>query len=767
VADSVDPAEVRAFVNRQLADNVLFADVAEAAVLEFGKEIRPLLYQEFKTRYGEAKSGIDQYVHGVPDKGMAGSWLDFASLEDPKVGERFTHIDLGALSEFPFTVKQVTDAEVIGEHDKSDLKSMPLKWTRSKWKQDVDSGLITERGPASKGAGSERNFRDQDIGMFATSAPKDWHPTLRKQKPEPGNMGDEVPLQNEYPTDVGPTNTPLDFRHEQQSRPRRFQEEEGEDPADRTFWEGLQENKNVRASVDVDQIIAGLESGDDSHSTTIAEEDEDKAPKRRKLHDPSKETPDLTTPNAAPAFTKGGRWTVWASRKRTKIRVASVELVFTDRYDIFGPPNGCTGQCEGTGVVPIQEGEQDPVFKQLWEEAEAEHPSDDGWHFVPCPECSEKAASFTKGGSMCYPTNVKTADRAQEGGPKSLKAPELDADSRGGEKIVQGESVPAVGDSYLTEDGRAYSVHRTYQNTVEVIEEDVSPTIFYAYTVDQINRKLTSGEWQKIGSSRRAALSSTPKQGDTLMHVDTHETWKVTRADSSGVEVAAEDGTRLRYGMDEWPHFSERLVLYTPPTAAVRTAGWGPYVVQSMSSDTGEGIWVEDESTNKNMAEFTGEEVQEMIDQGFFQRGSGFKQSVLDYLKSTGVIKTSSLRVAVGEDIRAGDIVKAERKTKGEGAAGLTNYADVGTTWRVVWTDGGEAYLADATGGIHGENLTVREVTLRRNFTKVSSLRTAAGQPRVVKTIVETDCCGSGELTEIFPAQQSQVPVSTLFSGLK
>jgi hypothetical protein len=66
-------------------------------------------------------------------------------------------------------------------------------------------------------------------------------------------------------------------------------------------------------------------------------------------------------------------------------------IEFTDRYQALGiptrPATVCDGDCEGTGMVPICEGEEDPMYARLWAEAEAKAPSDDGWHFVPCPAC--------------------------------------------------------------------------------------------------------------------------------------------------------------------------------------------------------------------------------------------------------------------------------------------------------------------------------------------------------------------------------------------
>jgi hypothetical protein len=66
---------------------------------------------------------------------------------------------------------------------------------------------------------------------------------------------------------------------------------------------------------------------------------------------------------------------------------------FTDRYQALGipypdPETMCKGECEGTGWVPIDENETDPVFLALWQEAEAKLPTDDGWHFVKCPDCN-------------------------------------------------------------------------------------------------------------------------------------------------------------------------------------------------------------------------------------------------------------------------------------------------------------------------------------------------------------------------------------------
>ena len=67
-------------------------------------------------------------------------------------------------------------------------------------------------------------------------------------------------------------------------------------------------------------------------------------------------------------------------------------MEFTDRYKALGipypdPKTMCKGPCEGTGVVPVGAGETTPVLYTLWLAAEAKEPSDDGWHFVTCPDC--------------------------------------------------------------------------------------------------------------------------------------------------------------------------------------------------------------------------------------------------------------------------------------------------------------------------------------------------------------------------------------------
>lgn len=68
------------------------------------------------------------------------------------------------------------------------------------------------------------------------------------------------------------------------------------------------------------------------------------------------------------------------------------EFEFTDRYQALGipypdPETVCHGQCEGTGWVPVNQDDEDETFRVLWAEAEKKKPTEDGYHFVECPEC--------------------------------------------------------------------------------------------------------------------------------------------------------------------------------------------------------------------------------------------------------------------------------------------------------------------------------------------------------------------------------------------
>ena len=90
------------------------------------------------------------------------------------------------------------------------------------------------------------------------------------------------------------------------------------------------------------------------------------------------------------------------------------EVEYTDRYEAFGikrpdPQIMCKGSCEGTGYFPIfnpecqNKGEcypaditpLEPSILALWQAAEGENKSDDGWHFVKCPDCNGKGEDKT------------------------------------------------------------------------------------------------------------------------------------------------------------------------------------------------------------------------------------------------------------------------------------------------------------------------------------------------------------------------------------
>ncbi|MEK6878627.1 MAG: hypothetical protein AABY22_03415 [Nanoarchaeota archaeon] len=77
-----------------------------------------------------------------------------------------------------------------------------------------------------------------------------------------------------------------------------------------------------------------------------------------------------------------------------------MQIEFTDRYG-GNPPSwlrGCFDDCEATGYVPIKKRgtgldqvfrneKKEKIYDALWDQAEKESPSDDGYHFVKCPSC--------------------------------------------------------------------------------------------------------------------------------------------------------------------------------------------------------------------------------------------------------------------------------------------------------------------------------------------------------------------------------------------
>jgi len=72
----------------------------------------------------------------------------------------------------------------------------------------------------------------------------------------------------------------------------------------------------------------------------------------------------------------------------------SDKFIVTDRYAALGIPHPdpktmCRGQCEGTGIVPISASDESEPWRTLWLKAEeAKGPSEDGYHFVKCPDCA-------------------------------------------------------------------------------------------------------------------------------------------------------------------------------------------------------------------------------------------------------------------------------------------------------------------------------------------------------------------------------------------
>jgi hypothetical protein len=64
-------------------------------------------------------------------------------------------------------------------------------------------------------------------------------------------------------------------------------------------------------------------------------------------------------------------------------------IEFTDRYGGQYPNVGtcCDGMCEGTGIIPVDKDDMEEPYRSLWLKAEEKDPTEDGWHFVECPDC--------------------------------------------------------------------------------------------------------------------------------------------------------------------------------------------------------------------------------------------------------------------------------------------------------------------------------------------------------------------------------------------
>lgn len=64
-------------------------------------------------------------------------------------------------------------------------------------------------------------------------------------------------------------------------------------------------------------------------------------------------------------------------------------IEMTSRYGdaLPDPATMCPGECEGMGYVPIMANDLTEPWHTLWLETEAITPTDDGSHFVQCPDC--------------------------------------------------------------------------------------------------------------------------------------------------------------------------------------------------------------------------------------------------------------------------------------------------------------------------------------------------------------------------------------------
>lgn len=60
---------------------------------------------------------------------------------------------------------------------------------------------------------------------------------------------------------------------------------------------------------------------------------------------------------------------------------------FSNPEEAFGPHNGCTSTCKGTGWIPINKHNMAQPYRGLWAQADFDCPSEDGYHMVPCPSC--------------------------------------------------------------------------------------------------------------------------------------------------------------------------------------------------------------------------------------------------------------------------------------------------------------------------------------------------------------------------------------------
>ncbi len=90
--------------------------------------------------------------------------------------------------------------------------------------------------------------------------------------------------------------------------------------------------------------------------------------------------------HTSPSFSFAVYCEAVADTRRDKYFTENFDLA-NDRNNVFGPHNGCTGKCSGTGWIPVSNSDQENPYRALYQQAEIDTPSEDGFHLVPCPKC--------------------------------------------------------------------------------------------------------------------------------------------------------------------------------------------------------------------------------------------------------------------------------------------------------------------------------------------------------------------------------------------
>lgn len=71
-------------------------------------------------------------------------------------------------------------------------------------------------------------------------------------------------------------------------------------------------------------------------------------------------------------------------------------MAIRERQKILGSNYGnCDGPCYGSGFIPIHRNETEDPYHLLWEQAEKELCSFEGWHWVKCPYCNGTGSNNT------------------------------------------------------------------------------------------------------------------------------------------------------------------------------------------------------------------------------------------------------------------------------------------------------------------------------------------------------------------------------------